>query len=182
MKCFTEMTEVEQIASLVTDELGACGPRSLREVQSYVLEQLPNKLTDKKTREGALERDRVRELVVEVMTAMHNQEIIETYEMFGGSHAIDPSFDMGERRNHELVWPAPKQVKKEPETNIEFLNNLMEYSKTGALMQLFVMTAIEKYGAMIEACDEEDWNTNFISLEGWKCCAVEIREKLAARL
>jgi len=68
-----------------------------------------------------------------------------------------------------------------PETNIEFVTRLMDFSQQGALMQMFIITAIEKYGAIIEAADESEWNTDFINFGAWQRCAIEARENLEAR-
>jgi hypothetical protein len=58
-------------------------------------------------------------------------------------------------------------------TNIEFVTELMDFSTQGALMQMYVLTALEYYSGEIKDCTEEQWNTNMISLPAWKRCADE---------
>lgn len=65
-----------------------------------------------------------------------------------------------------------------PETNTERLTRFMEYSKTGPLMQGFIMSAIlEKAQAVKEQMDakpelfDADW---IVSPKAWYACAAEI--------
>lgn len=54
-----------------------------------------------------------------------------------------------------------------PSTNVEFVTELMEFSAHGALIQAFVMQALD---------------TPMVSGHAWHGCAVEVRDKLARRL
>lgn len=63
-------------------------------------------------------------------------------------------------------------------TNVEFVTELMEFSRHGALSQIFVITAIQKYA---EACSERRISDNsFIDPDAWQGVAREIRDKMAA--
>jgi len=64
-------------------------------------------------------------------------------------------------------------------TNTEFVNKLMEYSNNGALMQVFVITAIEKYAEMVKAEGEPKGPvSHFIDPQAWLRCAEEALAKL----
>lgn len=67
-------------------------------------------------------------------------------------------------------------------TNVEFITDLMEFSAHGALIQAFVMQALEQYGMRVAAMDPEALDTPMVSGHAWHGCAVEIRDKLARRL
>jgi hypothetical protein len=65
-------------------------------------------------------------------------------------------------------------------TNVEFVVELMEFSEQGALMQMFVMTALEKYAqAALQERLPEDF---FIHPDAWQRCATEVLEKVEKRL
>ena len=61
-------------------------------------------------------------------------------------------------------------------TNVEFVTELMEFSNHGALMQAFVITAIQEYA--------ETWavqrlsDGGMISPNQWQACAEEVLAKL----
>ncbi|MCY1228384.1 hypothetical protein D9M72_406950 [compost metagenome] len=69
-----------------------------------------------------------------------------------------------------------------PSTNVEFVTELMEYSAHGALIQAFVMQALEQYAQRVAAMDPEALDTPMVSGHAWHGCAVEVRDKLAGRL
>jgi len=63
-----------------------------------------------------------------------------------------------------------------PETNVELVTRLMEFSPTGAMMQAFVITAIEKYSQMVLAMPQEQRNRmdrGLISYAVWEKCASQ---------
>lgn len=70
-------------------------------------------------------------------------------------------------------------------TNTEFVNKLMERSKHGALMQLFILTAIEKYAEQVKLATEDKWSSNLIDFGAWQSCAAEslkeVNEHLGGR-
>jgi len=69
-----------------------------------------------------------------------------------------------------------------PSTNVEFVTELMEFSAHGALIQAFVMQALEQYARRVAAMDPEALDTPMVSGRAWHGCAVEVRDKLARRL
>ena len=69
---------------------------------------------------------------------------------------------------------------KKPQTNTQFINHLMNYSQQGALIQAFVLTALEKYAESIKTLPPEGWTTEMISFDGWQRCAEETLTKLEA--
>lgn len=68
------------------------------------------------------------------------------------------------------------------QTNVEFITDLMEHSRHGALIQAFVIHAIDQYARRVAAARPEDLDTGLVSGHAWHGCAVEVREKLALRL
>jgi len=61
------------------------------------------------------------------------------------------------------------------ESNIEFLTRVMDFSKYGALMQAFVIEAVNRYAE--EMKDAEIPENHFISPKAWKGCAKEFLEE-----
>jgi hypothetical protein len=67
-------------------------------------------------------------------------------------------------------------------TNHEFIEALMVESRTGAFMQMFIITAIEKYAEHVDDVEKpENW-PNMINWEAWQVCAKEVRVALKARI
>mgnify|MGYP003583987259 CR=1 FL=1 len=69
-----------------------------------------------------------------------------------------------------------------PSTNVEFVTELMEFSAHGALIQAFVMQALEQYARRVAETDPQTLDTPMVSGHAWHGCAVEVRDKLARRL
>ena len=69
-----------------------------------------------------------------------------------------------------------------PSTNVEFVTELMEFSAHGALIQAFVMQALEQYARRVAETDPQALDTPMVSGHAWHGCAVEVRDKLARRL
>ena len=67
-------------------------------------------------------------------------------------------------------------------TNVEFVTELMEFSAHGALIQAFVMQALEQYAKRVAAMTPEALDTPMVSGHAWHGCAVEVRDKMARRL
>jgi hypothetical protein len=68
-------------------------------------------------------------------------------------------------------------------SNVEFVTELMTYSRRGALVQLFVMAALETYADAVLATDESRLAVNqLISASAWKDIAAEFKEKFEAHL
>lgn len=81
-------------------------------------------------------------------------------------------------------------MKKQRKTNVEFITHLMEYSKHGALMQAFIIQAIEQYSEQVKAGIPEDakpepaeeGHVSFaVHPQAWRGCAVEILDALTER-
>jgi len=70
--------------------------------------------------------------------------------------------------------PRKKQAEG-PETNVAFVARIMEFSRSGALAQLFVVEAIRRYAAQCAEAPADKMNTPIISGAQWKRCAVEIQ-------
>ena len=71
-------------------------------------------------------------------------------------------------------------------TNVEFVTWLMEYSKYGALVQLFILDAIERRAADIADLDVADLaevfgENSFVNPVAWHGVATEINDKFKAR-
>lgn len=63
-------------------------------------------------------------------------------------------------------------------TNTQFIKHLMDFSNNGALMQAFVLTAIEKYAESVIKADPAKLDNGFISAGAWIACANEARTAL----
>lgn len=64
--------------------------------------------------------------------------------------------------------------------NIEFLDDLMSYSKHGALIQAFVLEGLRVYAEQVAHAPPWKEET-LISQAAWKGCALEVLGKLIAR-
>lgn len=69
-------------------------------------------------------------------------------------------------------------------TNVEFITDAMEHSRHGALIQAFVICAIEKYARMVLEADglDEQMKCSMVSPAAWRGCAKELTEKLDEHL
>jgi len=64
-------------------------------------------------------------------------------------------------------------------TNVEFITEVMEYSRCGALMQGFVIDSIGKMArAVLDAGEPEDDGKGLVNSQAWYQCAKELDEKL----
>jgi len=67
------------------------------------------------------------------------------------------------------------------ETNTEFVRRLMEFSSNGAMMQMMVITALEKYAdQVLENRDEikQQMKNSMIHPEAWIHTAEELKRAL----
>jgi hypothetical protein len=63
-------------------------------------------------------------------------------------------------------------------TNTEVIFQLMNYSKHGAMMQGFVMQALEQYARSVASSEKpEDW-PDMLSWDAWHGCAEEVVQEL----
>lgn len=73
----------------------------------------------------------------------------------------------------------------DPKTNVQVVTDLMEFSKYGAMAQLFVIDALSKVAKKVALSPPEAFASmegGFINPEVWKGVAREISEKLALHL
>lgn len=68
------------------------------------------------------------------------------------------------------------------QTNVEFVTGLMEHSRRGALAQGFVIQALDQYSKAVASVGPGACDSPLVSGQAWHDCAVEIQEKLKARL
>ena len=70
-------------------------------------------------------------------------------------------------------------------SNKEFINWLIDYSKAGGMMQVFIIQALDYYSKEIIKKDKEDtlnWPEKYIiSKDYWVSTAVELRNNLEAK-
>ena len=66
-------------------------------------------------------------------------------------------------------------------TNTQFVSDLMEFSRHGALAQIFVIDAIQKHAEHVAAADPSSINHALISGEGWVSVAREIKARIDAK-
>ncbi|WP_186190009.1 hypothetical protein [Burkholderia gladioli] len=72
-------------------------------------------------------------------------------------------------------------------TNIECLNDIMTYSRYGALAQAFVMDALSKHARQVATVPLDTLQEQFgaytpVNVEAWQGVAREIHDKLEAHL
>jgi len=60
----------------------------------------------------------------------------------------------------------------------DVLQDLLTFSKGGALMHAFVAEALATYSDQVLS-DESDWGNSFISKEAWQRCADEVKKEIA---
>jgi hypothetical protein len=66
-----------------------------------------------------------------------------------------------------------------PQTNTEFITELMEYSKYGGLAQVFIIEAIRYYSEQVAKSNPTSVEDNqLISPKLWRAVATEVHEKL----
>lgn len=69
------------------------------------------------------------------------------------------------------------------QTNEEFVLELMRFSRFGALVQVFVLQALQDYAAAVAAADPAKIESNaLISTEAWIGVAREVHEKVSKHL
>lgn len=72
----------------------------------------------------------------------------------------------------------PKQQK----TNEQFMADLMAFSEVGALMQAFVLTAIEKYADACIASGPETFDSPMLYGAAWVKAAREAKRRVQSHL
>lgn len=69
-------------------------------------------------------------------------------------------------------------MKRKLETNEDFVRDLMAFSEHGALMQIFVMTAIEKYAQQALEAGAERFDSAMLNGKAWVGTAAEALKRL----
>jgi hypothetical protein len=59
-------------------------------------------------------------------------------------------------------------------TNVQFVKHIMEFSNHGALMQAFIMQALEQYAKSVASKKPEQLDTPMVSGQAWHGCATEL--------
>lgn len=72
--------------------------------------------------------------------------------------------------------------KNQPETNVEFVTRIMEFSNYGALAQIFVIEALRRWSDIIAEADPAAVDTPMIAGHAWVGVAKEIKAKLEKRV
>lgn len=77
------------------------------------------------------------------------------------------------------------KITKTRETNVEFVTRIMEYSRHGAMAQLFVLDALDKWSHVIANMPDdeidEEFENSFVNGQAWKAVAQEIQDALKDR-
>ena len=74
--------------------------------------------------------------------------------------------------------PRKKQQTTGHETNEQFVARVMEFPKSGPIMQIFIVEALRKYAEACATADAAKMDTGPISGHAWKRCAIELRDEL----
>lgn len=60
-------------------------------------------------------------------------------------------------------------------TNEQFVKRLMNYSRHGALMQVFIIEAMSQYAKqVVEGADKADWSHSMITKDVWVSVAKDL--------
>lgn len=70
---------------------------------------------------------------------------------------------------------------EEAETNVEFITRMMEWGQGGALLQAFILNAVEEQAKATLTATAEELDTGLISGAAWRECAREALGWFAAR-
>ena len=69
----------------------------------------------------------------------------------------------------------------ERKTNTELIVELMEYSPTGALAQVFILEAVRRYAKKVASADPAEIDYGVISGEAWVATAKHFVQELRAQ-
>lgn len=88
----------------------------------------------------------------------------------------------------ELETDPYEEPRQRPETdpkkqnNVEFITHLMDFGcPTGALIQPYVMAALEDYSSRVIAAKSPESDGGFISEEAWRRTAEHVKAQLEVR-
>jgi len=72
--------------------------------------------------------------------------------------------------------------RRKPETNVQLVKRLMEFSKYGALSQMFIIDAITKHAEAVAKSKVSDYSRDSLVVpESWIGVATEIRDEFDER-
>lgn len=86
----------------------------------------------------------------------------------------------GDVWTHEDVADGQASGSERPD-NIDFVRNLMTFSKYGALAQLFVIDALVKLSDVVRQADPDKCGNALLNGQAWVGVAQEIHDKIQAR-
>jgi hypothetical protein len=92
-----------------------------------------------------------------------------------------PTFKLGPYRVAVIEQARRTAPRKPGRTNTELVDDLMSYSPSGALCQVFILQAIEKYADAVladESATLREMEGGMISGEAWVRCAKHIQGEL----
>ena len=75
-----------------------------------------------------------------------------------------------------------EEVPPHRETNTEFVTRLMEYAKTGPLMQAVIITGLQYYASQVVAQPASKFDSAFLNGQAWVDCAAELKRELEERM
>ena len=78
--------------------------------------------------------------------------------------------------------PRKKPTTEGRESNAELVARLMDFPKSGPIMQVFIIEALRRYAAECEGASAEKMNLGPISGHAWKRCAIELRDEIEKHL
>lgn len=67
-------------------------------------------------------------------------------------------------------------------TNTEFITELMEFARTGPLMQAFVIESIRRYAQTCAQAHPDTFDSGVMNGRAWVACAKEARDQIDKRL
>jgi hypothetical protein len=79
------------------------------------------------------------------------------------------------------IKKSQRPILAERTSNVDFVTDLMEHSRHGALVQAFVIEALTKYSAQVKTAGPAKFDNALMSGETWVGIADEITEKLNVR-
>ncbi|MEJ7804386.1 MAG: hypothetical protein WKG03_00475 [Telluria sp.] len=76
---------------------------------------------------------------------------------------------------------AERERRQNRPTNTEFVHDMMEYSKCGAMAQVLILQAIAQFAHKVAAMEPKEIESGFISAQAWIAAGKEISAKMKAR-
>jgi hypothetical protein len=96
-----------------------------------------------------------------------------------GEEAFDINDD--EKGAREEAMAAGEAFVAGQTTNVEFVVRMMEWAKSGPLMQAFIIDALHKQANAVAAATPADCESAMVSGAAWHACGVELANALKER-